>query len=544
MLLEVIRAANSHDLLIEKSRDMGASWVNLTAILWVWLFRRDKMILVGSRNDEYVDKGGNPKALFYRLDYLLDTLPVWLQPVGYSKVQHRSRNHLANPESGSVIDGESTTENFGTGDRRSIILLDEFSKVKNGHEIVASTQAVGPCRIFNGTPFGVNNAFYELTLKPDIARVRLHWTQHPIKALGLYKKVNGKYVAIDEKYWSDVDDPEAEMLRFDQMIIDRGVPLPESKERSPWYAEECKRAISAALIAQEQDIDYLGSGHQYFSSVAVNETIRKYAQPAFLVGDLDYDFQTGEPIRFREHEKGCLRLWLTLDAVGKPSIGEHKVAIGCDISAGTGASNSSACAWDDLTNEKLAEFVSPSIRPEAFAVYAVALAKWLNKAQLIWEANGPGSQFGARVVEIGYGNIYLRKNDESLTGRVSDIPGWASGKESKLVLLGAYREAIESGECVNKSKEALLETLEYIFTPDGSIEHARATNKIDPSGARANHGDRVIADALAWKGITYRKSGPRKIEPEIPVGCLAWRNKVKEKKKQLPNHELSEEWSR
>ncbi len=33
------------------------------------------------------------------------------------------------------------------------------------------------------------------------------------------------------------------------------------------------------------------------------------------------------------------------------------------------------------------------------------------------------------------------------------------------------------------------------------VEHAKSKNSVDPSGARANHGDTVIAKALAWKLI-------------------------------------------
>jgi hypothetical protein len=335
------------------------------------------------------------------------------------------------------------------------------------------------------------------------------------------------------------------MARLDQMILDRGVPLPDDKLRSPWYANECSRATSARIIAQELDIDYLGSGGQFFSAEAVQETIKKYARPALLVGDLEYDHQTGEPTRFRESDTGKLRLWFLLDKDGKPKLNlEHKVSLGCDISAGTGASNSVGCAWNNRTCEKLAEFVNPHIRPEQFAMQMMALAKWLNNAHVLWEANGPGRQFGAVLVDdMHYGNVYLRKNDSSITGTVSNVPGFAQTDEAKLLLLGHYRDLIESGECCNASKDALEETLEYVFTATGSVEHSRASNKMDPSGAKKNHGDRVMADALALKGLSYTRSGPQKQEPEIPIGSLAWRNQQRENRKKTTTRELSNEWS-
>ena len=177
-VLEIIGAINDHDLLIEKSRDMGASWITLAAIFWCWRFRSGRDFLLGSRNDEYVDKSGNPKALFQRLDFLLDNLPVWLMPDGFRRSEHRTKSHIENPENGSVIDGEATTENFSAGDRRSAILLDEFAKVKTGHQILSATMPATNCRLFNSTPLGTANAFYDLT-QTNIKKLRLGLVYNP-----------------------------------------------------------------------------------------------------------------------------------------------------------------------------------------------------------------------------------------------------------------------------------------------------------------------------------------------------------------------------
>jgi hypothetical protein len=203
------------------------------------------------------------------------------------------------------------------------------------------------------------------------------------------------------------------------------------------------------------------------------------------------------------------------------------------VSEGTGASNSALAVWDNETKEKVAQYANPYVRPEALAKQAVALARWFNNALLVWESNGPGRQFGSRVMEIGYNRIYYRKRDESITKKVSDIPGWASTRETKKVLMGAYREAVEKGKCLNRSKEALEETLEYVFSPDGAISHSRALSKSDPSGASANHGDRVIADALATMGMKEgARRTPKKGGRKIPVGCLAWRMKMRKEQQE------------
>ncbi|KKL57256.1 hypothetical protein LCGC14_2237210, partial [marine sediment metagenome] len=295
----------------------------------------------------------------------------------------------------------------------------------------------------------------------------------------------------------------------------------------------------------------------------IREAIDKFARPPVLVGDLEYDSTTAEPIEFRESPRGRIKLWGLLDKNGNLPR-DHKYDLGCDVSAGTGASNSVGCGYDMTTNEKVLEYVNPYIRPEEFAKQAVAIARWLcfeqrnwadvlrmglgsglTGAFLLWESNGPGRQFGSRVMELQYGNVYFRKKEEAITKKVSKIPGWASTKEGKLTLIGDYRDAIEKGMIVNRSKEALEECLEYIFDPLGGVSHACENDKDDPSGAKANHGDRVIADALAYRGLSERATKSKKSnEPEIPIGSLAWRQQQREANKPKPGRELlsSEGW--
>ena len=524
-VLEILNAINNHDLLIEKSRDTGASWMNCTAIYWCWAFKSGLSFLLGSRVEDDVDRAGNPKCLFYKLDFILDNLPVWMKPAGYNRNEHRRHLHIGNPETGSSIDGEATTIDFARGARCTAILLDEFATVPDGQRILTATRDVTKCRLFNSTPKGTNNAFYEKSIG-TIKKLRIHWSKHPLKAAGLYETgSDGNVNVLDLTGYPDSYSP----------ILD-------GKLRSPWYDNECERAGSAQEIAQELDIDYLGSGFQYFNAALVHESIRKYARPPMLIGELEYDETTGDPIRFREDENGNLRLWFLLDKDGKPPI-DFRTVLGIDVSAGTGASNSCAEGWKAIMCEKILEYVNPFIRPEAFAKQAVAIARWLNGAEMIWESGGPGRQFGSRVMELGYGNVYLRRNDASISGKVSDIPGFASTKDTKLVLMGDYRAGIEKGNAVNRSKEALEECLEYIFDPNGGVIHARSVNKTDPSGAKSNHGDRCVGDALAYKLLNERKSSPVKQGPEVPVGCLQWRMDIKKKKEQLPNRQLDREWA-
>jgi len=158
---------------------------------------------------------------------------------------------------------------------------------------------------------------------------------------------------------------------------------------------------------------------------------------------------------------------------------------------------------------------------------------------LIWESNGVGRQFGARVMDLNYGDVYYRKKEDTITKKETLTPGWASSKETKLVLLGEYRLAVERQKIFNFSGIALDECLEYIFNSMGGVEHSKESNKEDPTGARENHGDRVIADALAWRGMTDRKPSIQEDSPDAPPGSLAWRIEQQRHQEREESRELS-----
>ena len=540
---EIIDSVGKYNLLIDKSRDMGASWLCVLAYEWFWHFRDYQSFLLGSRDVTYVDNSANPKSLFWKIDFFHRNLPQWLMPLGFKYSEHRRKMHITNPANDSVIDGETTTKNFGRGDRRTGIMNDEFAADSEGHAVLASTLETTDSHLFNSTPQGINNAHFTLH-GTDIKILRLHWRDHPRKRKGLYCTAkDGTLEILDKEYYPKDYEP----------ILD-------GRLRSVQYDIKWRQS-TPRIMAQEWDIDAQGSGEQFFIPASIQESISRFARPPVLIGDLEYDSTTAEPIRFRESPQGRIKLWALLDKNGNLPR-DHKYVLGCDVSAGTGASNSVGCGYDAITNEKVLEYVNPYIRPEEFAKQIVAIARWLSfkrtdiwpgamfqeeliGAYLLWESPGPGRQFGSRVMELQYGYIYFRKKEEAISKKVSKIPGWAPTKETKLTLIGDYRDAIEKGMIVNRSKEALEECLEYIFDPQGGVSHAREGDKDDPSGAKSNHGDRVIADALAYRGLSERAKKPKKSDkPEIPIGSLAWRQKQREMNKPKPGRELlsSEGW--
>jgi hypothetical protein len=418
--------------------------------------------------------------------------------------------------------------------------------LNDGFRVLRATRDTTKCRGFNSTPQGSNNGFYEIVHKTAARVIRLHWSEHPEKSRGLYTtdERTGSVRLLDdfrglvelrrkEGGTQAVQFPEAYPFELDKDNL---------KLRSPWYDNECARCVSNTEIAQELDIDFLGSDYPFFDPKFIDMLRRRYCREPLLVGDIEYDPESLVSKRFVENPKGKLCLWVTLDGNGFPAK-DRQFVLGSDVSAGTGASNSVSCVVDKKTGEKVGVLRSPHLRPTSFAEYSIALGRFFNKAYMVWDASGPtGKVFTQRVINAAYGNIYFRRNEKKVTRQISDEPGYYLNAQAREALLEDYRSALADHRYINRSEQGMSECLQFIRKPDGTIEHSAAANSQDPSGARTAHGDEVIADALACLGLSEVQEKAKADEPSEPVGSLAWRMKIKNEKMLVAKSELNDGW--
>lgn len=487
---DVLRAMEAklgkEDMVVEKSRDMGGSWMFLWVFEWQWHFYADRSFLLVSAKEDLVDNKENPDALMWKIDFMHRMQPRWLMPTGYDE-SCRTNLHFFNPETRSTIDGVSSTSDSGRGGRKTAVGMDEFAKVENGFEMLASTRDVTDCRIFVFTPNGTNNAAYvtrqKIAATNPSALFTLHWTKHPRKSIGKYIGQGGK-------------------------------------PRSPWYDEQCKRASSTQEIAQELDIDYLGSSYPFFDITVIDSVRDRDSRSPFYEGELTYDSKA-MPQEFEHLKGGRCKLWMQLDHRGMPPLDDLYV-VSADTSMGTGASNTVICAASVKRREKVLEFASPHIQPHEAGSYAVAIARWLGGAFLIWETNGPGRAFGKQVEKDDYRNVYMKTNERSYGKKQKDEPGWDPTTGNKDDLLFTYRKTLLVGDFIDRSFECYEECKLFIVNAESHPEHSSEKNSIDPSGAKGNHGDRVIATALLVLALSRFKIVEKKTE-ELPASSFAAR---------------------
>lgn len=186
---------------VEKSRDMGVSWVTVGVGCWMWSFHPDSMIGFGSRKEVYVDNIGDPKSLFWKVRSFIDHLPPRLKPKGYGP-KCCPFMRVMNPANGAAIIGEAG-DNIGRGARASIYFVDEAAHLEHPEEIDAALSQTTNCQIDVSTPNGTGNPFWRKRFGGRVSVFVFDWRDDPRKGQGWYdaqvKKHAGDPVMIGQE---------------------------------------------------------------------------------------------------------------------------------------------------------------------------------------------------------------------------------------------------------------------------------------------------------------------------------------------------------
>lgn len=183
----VDRWKKREDGLTEKSRDMGLSWLCVAVAVWMWLFHNGSVVGFGSRKEEYVDKLGDPKSLFWKIRQFINYLPPEFQPAGWDEKKYAPHMRIINPENASSIIGEAG-DNIGRGNRTSIYFKDESAFYERPEAIDAALSQTSNCKIDISTPNGAGNPFYKKAHGGKIPKFVFDWRDDPRKDDEWYAK--------------------------------------------------------------------------------------------------------------------------------------------------------------------------------------------------------------------------------------------------------------------------------------------------------------------------------------------------------------------
>jgi len=204
--------------LVEKARDIGASWLCCAFSVWLWLFHEGATIGWGSRKEEYVDRKGDPKTIFHKIRQIIDNLPKWMKPDGYDPRMHATYKKVLNPANGSSITGEAG-DGIGRGGRTSIYFKDESAHYERPELIEASLGDNTDVQIDISSVNGTANVFYKRRKAGEVwergkviptgkTRVFIFdWRDHPLKTQAWYdrRKAHSESEGLGHLFAQEVD---------------------------------------------------------------------------------------------------------------------------------------------------------------------------------------------------------------------------------------------------------------------------------------------------------------------------------------------------
>jgi hypothetical protein len=202
--------------LIEKSRDMGATWVCSAFSVWLWLFWPGSAVGWGSRKELLVDKLGDPDSIFEKIRLIITGLPEFFMPEGFSDVDHMSKLRIINPATGSTITGEAG-DSIGRGGRKLIYFKDESSHYERPEKIEASLSDNTRVQMDISSVNGLGNVFHRRresgadwngkTVPNKTQVFVLDWKDHPDKSQAWYdaRKARAEAEGLQHIFAQEVD---------------------------------------------------------------------------------------------------------------------------------------------------------------------------------------------------------------------------------------------------------------------------------------------------------------------------------------------------
>jgi hypothetical protein len=243
---------------IEKSRQIGETWVFAALVCWAILHHQVTGLAMHTKGGK-IDDGGDrstPESLFGRVRYIerkLDraALPYLARTALRYRPFSRDPAKIENPANGAVVIGEGQTDNPGRGSTFDFVLGDEFAFVEHSTRVYGALDEACPDgKVLFSTVNGDDNEHARICDERPAGwtYLRLHWSTHPVYSRGLH--IAGQ-------------DDGCELCAGNRAGVEWAAREPRAhrfpgKLTSPWYD---RRVIGKTLeqVANELDIDREGA---------------------------------------------------------------------------------------------------------------------------------------------------------------------------------------------------------------------------------------------------------------------------------------------
>ncbi len=164
----------------EKSRDVGASYMNAVFALHRWLFHPGFKVTFGANKATNVDEREDPDSIFEKIRLMLERLPTWMLPAGFLWRTHSAYMRLVNPRLRSSITGQCG-DDMGRGGRSTLYVIDEAAHVARASKVDRAVTANTEAILWASSVNGEGNLFARKARTLGIRKFRFHYSADPRK---------------------------------------------------------------------------------------------------------------------------------------------------------------------------------------------------------------------------------------------------------------------------------------------------------------------------------------------------------------------------
>ncbi|MBW1728808.1 MAG: hypothetical protein JRJ62_14825 [Deltaproteobacteria bacterium] len=474
---------------------------------------------------------------------------------------------------GSAFKGEATNLGFGKAFRSRVALVDEAAQIdpKEAGYIIENLADTAPTNLFNSTvgPWGGAHPYSKLMAEHPDKTIELSFYDSPKQGAGRYTSPeDGKVLIKDVEYYRKTYPKVFDNISRDVVYNLSDLPgvfpfIADGNisnfgcDRTAWLDEfERDKAITPRGKAQNLLMIDSGSTDMFFQFGLIEKLRDKTCKP-YYQGDISYTLDENGYIYDTWFENGgsnSILSWWGVLKNGRPFQG-HNYVIGCDISRGTGTTNSVDAILNVNTNEIVGLLVTPYLKISEFAEKSVALCEWVGgnvPPLLIWEENG-ASEFFDRVDELGYYNLYVKQDRLGKKNKSGNKYGWRSTpgpNGTKLEVFNNLDSALHEGLKEKPSFSSLylydiqtVNELESYVWFEGKIDIGPAAMQTETSGAKASHGDRATAVGIANKGKEQQQPGTGQETRFYSENSWMARKEAKERKEEKQRSDGKKWWN-
>ncbi len=200
------------EILIDKPRGMGISWLIVAYFFWKWMFTPNWTAFILSRTENEVDDGTSSpgNSLFSKFRWIIQHMPAWSLPEDYKPKGEKGTStdstlKIINPEKKSGLFGSSTNSNAGRSRRYSIVLVDECFAIDRFTETHRSLQSVARIQVYVSTTKASREAkAFKDAIEKAGNYISLEWRDHPWKDQEWYEE-QIKKAEFDPEVMKEVD---------------------------------------------------------------------------------------------------------------------------------------------------------------------------------------------------------------------------------------------------------------------------------------------------------------------------------------------------